>query len=108
METEINKIENNPTTNEQQEIKEPIEKIIDTKNTTSIPNSNKQTYTKNNSNNNNKSSSIFSRIIIPQIRKQIEFYFSDKNYYKDNFLLEKAAEDGDNCKKYFLISINFF
>ena len=51
METEINKIENNPTTNEQQEIKEPIEKIIDTKNTTSIPNSNKQTYTKNNSNN---------------------------------------------------------
>jgi hypothetical protein len=36
--------------------------------------------------------------VLPHIKRQIEFYFSDKNYYKDPFLLEKAALDQDNCK----------
>ena len=47
--------------------------------------------------NSNKGNSIFYRIILPQIRKQIEFYFSDKNYYHDAFLVEKAKENSDNC-----------
>jgi len=59
---------------------------------------------KNNINNNQikkdhqKGISIFNRIINSQIRKQIEFYFSDKNYYHDAFLMEKAADDSENCK----------
>jgi len=43
--------------------------------------------------------SIFHRIILPQLKKQIEYYFSDKNYYQDSFLLEKAGENAENCKK---------
>jgi hypothetical protein len=42
---------------------------------------------------------IFSKIVLPSIRRQVEFYFSDKNYYKDSFLLEKAAQNSENCKK---------
>ena len=57
-----------------------------------IPNEKEKTTS-----NSNPKRSIFDRIILPQIRKQIEFYFSDKNYYKDNFLLEKATEDENNC-----------
>jgi len=45
-----------------------------------------------------KGVSIFNRIINSQIRKQIEYYFSDKNYYQDSFLLDKAAENQENCK----------
>ncbi len=41
---------------------------------------------------------IFLRSIMPQIKKQVEFYFSDKNYYKDSFLLEQAAQNEGNCK----------
>jgi hypothetical protein len=49
----------------------------------------KNTITKN---------SILDRIILPQIKKQIEYYFSDKNYYKDSFLLEEAKKNNDDCK----------
>lgn len=41
---------------------------------------------------------LFNRILIPQIRKQVEYYFSDKNYYTDMFLLEQAKLNSDNCK----------
>jgi hypothetical protein len=41
---------------------------------------------------------IFSKIVLPSIRRQVEFYFCDKNYYKDSFLLEKAALNAENCK----------
>jgi hypothetical protein len=54
--------------------------------------------------NGNKGNSIFNRIILPQIRKQIEFYFSDKNYYHDAFLVEKATENSDNCKNKILLN----
>lgn len=50
-------------------------------------------------NNPNKGNSVFVRIILAQIRKQIEYYFSDKNYYHDAFLLGKASENQENCKR---------
>lgn len=43
-------------------------------------------------------STVDKSVITPFIKKQVEFYFSDKNYYKDSFLLEKAKQDGNKCK----------
>jgi len=40
---------------------------------------------------------VFTKILHSQIKKQIEYYFSDKNYYKDKFLLEKASLNENNC-----------
>ena len=41
--------------------------------------------------------SVFTKILYSQLKKQIEYYFSDKNYYKDQFLLEKARLNEDRC-----------
>jgi hypothetical protein len=48
----------------------------------------------------------FQKIILPQIKKQIEYYFSDKNYYKDTFLQEKAGLNSQNCKLNFNLVID--
>ncbi len=44
---------------------------------------------------------VFTKILYSQIKKQIEYYFSDKNYYKDKFLLEKASLNENNCNNIF-------
>jgi hypothetical protein len=56
-------------------------------------------------NQNTNKLNMFQRIILPQIKKQIEYYFSDKNYYKDKFLLEKASLNCENCKFLFKLVI---
>ena len=38
-------------------------------------------------------------LAIPFIQRQIEYYFSNKNYYKDSYLLESRDEDG--CKFFY-------
>lgn len=36
-------------------------------------------------------------IVLPFLKRQVEYYFSDRNYYKDAFLQQKAEIDPDQC-----------
>lgn len=51
----------------------------------------------------NPQKNMFHKIVYPHIKKQIEYYFSDKNYYDDAFLSEKAAQDSENCIIHYFI-----
>ena len=46
--------------------------------------------------NSNLSENEKERIAIPFIKRQIEYYFSDRNYLSDTYLLN--ARDENNCK----------
>lgn len=95
--------ENNDS-HKQEEAKENNQIQHNKTNVTEKPN-----YTNSKQANGNRGNSIFNRIILPQIRKQIEFYFSDKNYYHDAFLLEKAKENEENCNKdFFIFKFNLY
>lgn len=69
---------------------DPKDNFNNDKNDSNIINKNKKPIMETNS--------ILNKIIIPQIKKQIEYYFSDKNYYSDSFLLEKARINQGSCK----------
>lgn len=36
-------------------------------------------------------------LVLPFLKRQVQYYFSDKNYSKDSFLQQKAANDPDQC-----------
>jgi hypothetical protein len=59
-----------------------------------------QSNNNSNANDNKNKRNLFTNIVLSQIKKQVEYYFGDKNYYKDSFLLEKAALNEEHCNNY--------